>query len=514
MESQHSSSSSPSNIKAIKNNMARKETNLLAEGYPTDSTSEESVTQGDESDSDGECQRFMAPLTGKSNSATAGSIMFREDTHVIEVDCKYTKEEEKEIWYTRSQCDSFLKDCDEQAQKYEILLEEKQLAKLKKKPGKQPADEDSLDESIRSVGTKPNETSVCSLGLEAWTVEGWKKRRRRRKVSINAVLDEQFSAWDRGEIENREAMLTLYTNAAVSSKRSALKRGLQLQDEVEKFLLESTLNDYNRAVHTLSLLQQSLQCIKSTARSKRRVNVSPTPSTRRGSMNSSSTGNNQKTTATMKRSTSVPVSLSEGSTKSTTSIIDRAIAITTEKADRTPRAPSRRPTPLQCGLSPKSSGGPRVASLKNVPLPISLEESSPYDDVPLTPKSTKSKVSIDLLLHPPTPPSSERPTLSSGRRKPASVKTIDSDECRDNNVTKKKKKKKERKQQVQRQPEEKTGGKKSKVRKQRLSSISTGSKDKGKKTPKGKISEGASSRSLCSEVSITETTKKPSSTAW
>merc|ERR1712176_1339134 len=75
--------------------------------------------------------------------------------------------------------------------------------------------------------------------------------------------NEQYSAWNRGVVENAEMMSALYFAASATSKHSATKKGKELEAEVKQFMLVSTLEDYNRAVQTLNVLQKSLYIIKS-----------------------------------------------------------------------------------------------------------------------------------------------------------------------------------------------------------------------------------------------------------
>merc|ERR1712157_690537 len=215
--------------------------------------------------------------------------------------------------------DDFLQSCDEDAQKCEAHEKELRVAKLKKDIRKQrrmrrkeekrrnngidsesdlmdldmddDIADDSLDgdnniDSLGDVNKKEDDDSLCSLGLDAWTLEGYQTREHHRKKALDAVLNEQYSAWNRGVLENPEMMSALYFAASATSKHAATKKGKELEAEVKQFMLVSTLEDYNRAVQTLNVLQKSLYIIKSKnpkPKMNRRGSNESTKMNRRGS---------------------------------------------------------------------------------------------------------------------------------------------------------------------------------------------------------------------------------------
>ena len=127
------------------------------------------------------------------------------------------------------------------------------------------ADDDSVeisdvseDEESLADHDENQEGWMCPLGLEAWTLDGYKAREEHRQKAIDSVLNEQYAAWDRGMLENMEMMATLYFAASAISKHEAHKKARELEEDIQKQALISTLEDYNKAVQTLNVLQKSL----------------------------------------------------------------------------------------------------------------------------------------------------------------------------------------------------------------------------------------------------------------
>jgi hypothetical protein len=113
-----------------------------------------------------------------------------------------------------------------------------------------------------------NDDECCPLGLEAWSVKGYKTRQRNQKNAIDSVLDEQFSSWDRGILGCPDAIASLYFSASEASKKVASMKAIELEADVEQHLLESTLKEYTDAVHAYNILQHSFRSIKSGSNSK------------------------------------------------------------------------------------------------------------------------------------------------------------------------------------------------------------------------------------------------------
>merc|ERR1712176_119274 len=140
--------------------------------------------------------------------------------------------------------------------------------------------------------------------------------------------NEQYSAWNRGVVENAEMMSALYFAASATSKHSATKKGKELEAEVKQFMLVSTLEDYNRAVQTLNVLQKSLYIIKSK---------NPKPKMNRRGSNESTKMNRRGSNESMK----MKRRYSNESTRSdySSASMDRMLAISDATNDIAPRPP-------------------------------------------------------------------------------------------------------------------------------------------------------------------------------
>lgn len=361
-------------------------------------------------------------------SDSSYSVVFNDNNlvNIIEIDCDYTEEQISELWFTKVEYDEFLQACDDDAQKCEEHEKETRVNKLKKEikrqrrqrrkeekqlllqKQQQNAQAEGLgldDESMHSMGleneahdiliddsledddihdskreiNEGEEGWLCSYGLEAWTLEGYKEREYHRQKAIDAVLNEQYAAWDRGMIENSEMMSALYFAASATSKHSAAKKARELEEDVQEYTVVSTLDDYNKAVQALNVLQKSLHCIQNKNK-KTHVNTDRwSKSKRRGSNESAA------------------------SFGTATSIIDRALAITEKPIDQAPQQP----------IKPPLSSSSLLSNLP--PSPASSSSRKKYKQrvkVSGTPhKIYKSKAATNIIVAPPTPPVTKRRTV-------------------------------------------------------------------------------------------------------
>jgi len=335
-----------------------------------------------------------------SNYYNDSSIAFNDNMQIIEIDCNYSEEEVGDLWFTKDEYDDFLQACDDDAQKHEEHEKEMRVANLKKEIRKQrrqrrreeklqiklsPADsldesmnsmaldnmeddiiddsihEDELNESIREYD-EDQEGWLCSLGLEAWTLEGYQEREHHRQKAIDAVLNEQYAAWDRGMVENTEMMSALYFAASATSKHSAVIKARELEEDVQEYALVSTLEDYNKAVHSLNVLQKSLHSIKNKSKP----------------LKSKFDGKRQER---------------RNSAKAASSIIDRALAITEEPQDQAPQLPIKSSSLHTPETSPKPSSSSS-----------SWKKTKPRNASGAPPKIYKSKAATNIIVAPPTPP--------------------------------------------------------------------------------------------------------------
>ena len=355
------------------------------------------------------------------------SVAFNDNNlvNIIEIDCDYTEERISELWFTKVEYDEFLQACDDDAQKCEEHEKETHVNKLKKEIKRQrrqrrkeekhlllqeqqqnaQAEGLVLDESMHSMGLETEAEDIhiddifedddirdskreinedeegwrCSYGLEAWTLEGYKEREYHRQKAIDAVLNEQYTAWDRGMVENSEMMSALYFAASATSKHSASKKARELEEDVQEATVVSTLDDYNKAVQALNVLQKSLHCIHNKSK-KSHVNIDRwSKSKRRGSNESAA------------------------SIGTATSIVDRALAIREQPIDQAPQQP----------IKPPLSSSSLLSNLP--PSPASSSSRKKYKQrvkVSGTPhKIYKSKAAMNIIVAPPTPPVTKRRTV-------------------------------------------------------------------------------------------------------
>ena len=400
---------------------------------------------------DSETTLLTSPSSSRKSSNYDSTLVFDDNIKIIEVDCDYTDEQVAELWFTKTEYDDFLKACDEDAQKYEAHVKQLRVAKLKKEIRKQrrqrrreekrrqsldhtsnglapeddvmdvdmdvDMDDDVTDDSVTSessqrsngeINKKDDEGSLCSLGLEAWTLEGYQTREHNRQKAMDAVLNEQYAAWDRGVIENMEMMSALYFAASATSKHAAMKRGKEVEEDVKQLMVVSTLEDYNRAVHTLNVLQKSLYCIKSKndkikPKMNRRGSNENTKMNRRGSNENpkmNRRGSNESAKANRRGSIERGKLNRRGSNESCSSV-DRTMAVTDAAKDIAPRPPtnvlSDGEYALKSGTSESKPPTSSTMSRKKIKPRGSKVSGTPH-------KIYKSKQSMDILVAPPTPP--------------------------------------------------------------------------------------------------------------
>ena len=347
-------------------------------------------------------------MTSPCSSRIESSISFNDSHQIVEIDCNWTEKQVTELWFTKDEYDEFLQACDEDAQKCEEYEKEKRVNKLKKDLRKQrrqknkeqkTSQNEVLDESMNSMALmeqaedivddaadddtveskrdmiEDEEGGLCSLGLEAGTLEGYKEREHHRQKAIDAVLNEQYAAWDRGMVENVEMMSALYFAASATSKHSATKKARELEDDVQKYTVISTLEDYNKAVQALNVLQKSLHCIKGKNKKGNNKSVVKSRANRRGSIESTAS-----------------------SIGAASSIIDRALAVAEESNDQAPQAPNQPRPPPEPPLSPGSlQSRLKAKQQRTTRLPPQ--------------KIYKSKAATNIIYAPPTPPVTKRGTL-------------------------------------------------------------------------------------------------------
>jgi len=435
-----------------------------------------SRVQEDEPESDDQGQQFNTPLIQKPvlmidglDSANTlmtspcsslsrnneSTLVFNDYIKTVEVDCTYTDEEITQLWFTKTEYDDFLQSCDEDAQKCEAREKELRVAKLKKEIRKQrrqrrkeekrrqildhssspendlmddDMDDDIADDSLEGENPKgdasnnDDEEPICSLGLEAWTLEGYQTREHHRQKAMDAVLNEQYAAWDRGLVENTEMMSALYFAASATSKHSATKRGKQLEEDIKEFMVVSTLEDYNRAVQTLNVLQKSLYCIKSKNQrlrpkanrrgSNENTNKNDAKMNRRGSNE-----NTNKNDAKMNRRGSNESTKSSSKTNYSSSSVDRTMAVMDAANDKAPQPPMNALSDGSLALKSNESCPPPTASSTTARNGKKIKQRG--SKISGTPhKVYKSKASMNIIVAPPTPPTvkarrvSQKPSVS------------------------------------------------------------------------------------------------------
>merc|ERR1712176_1731634 len=218
--------------------------------------------------------------------------------------------------------------------------------------------------------------------------------------------NEQYSAWNRGVVENPEMMSALYFAASATSKHAATKKGKELEAEVKQFMLVSTLEDYNRAVQTLNVLQKSLYIIKS----KNPKSKASTKMNRRGSNESvkmNRRGSNESTKSYNNR----------GSDHSSSSM-DRMLAITGSANDVAPRPPMNELSEGELALKSGTSEEPSRSTSSTKSRKKMKPRGSKVSGTPH--KIYKSKASMNILVAPPTPPTvkARRVSYKPGAPKP------------------------------------------------------------------------------------------------
>ena len=365
---------------------------------------------------------MTSPCSSTEEPSSVGSrdftISFSDKHHVIEVDCDYTDEQVSRLWFTKEEYDDFLQACDEDAQKSEAYEKETRVNKLKKEIKRQRRQrqkeekrhrtrvDHGLDESMNSLAGQDEYTDasdddeldgpafdfdedqdgwLCSLGLEAWTLEGYKARELHRQKAIDSVLNEQYAAWDRGMLENAEMMSTLYFAASAITKHEAHKKAIELEKDIQELTVVSTLEDYNRTVQDLNVLQKSLQCIQKQREKKEGKQELPPLAKRRRS-----TGDAAPSSAPTVRRGSTG-GMGKASPKG---VIEHSTAISDSPVDRAPKQPIKSISPYP----PQSS---------------SSNASRKFKQRNSTQKVYKSKASTDILVALPTPPVTKKKSVAS-----------------------------------------------------------------------------------------------------
>ncbi len=367
---------------------------------------------------------MTSPCSSTEEPTSVGSrdftISFSDKHQVTEVDCDYTDEQVSRLWFTKEEYDDFLQACDEDAQKSEAYEKENRVNKLKKEIKRQRRQRQKeekrhrtradhvLDESMHSLAhfegqedytdvsdddelgdpffefNEDQEGWLCSLGLEAWTLDGYKARELHREKAIDSVLNEQYAAWDRGMLENAEMMSALYFAASAITKHEAQKKAIELEKDIQELTVVSTLEDYNRTVQDLNVLQKSLQCIQKQREKKEGKQELPPLAKRRGS-----TGNTAPSSAPAER---------RGSTggmgkASSTGVIEHSTSISDSPVDRAPKQPIKSLSPYPPQTS--SSSASRKFQQRNS-----------------TQKVYKSRAATDILVSLPTPPVTKKKSVA------------------------------------------------------------------------------------------------------
>ena len=244
-----------------------------------------------------------------STTCSYSAIKIMDTVEVFDIECDYTPEEISNIWFTQDEYKGFSKHCDNEAQRVEYCTKQRKIkrkihdrkrlhrqAKRNQKKiqkQKEQEDEEDGDSIIENSNDDTNtnneednseedddddddyddyddddyEDDDTPLGLEAWTIDGYKTRQRNQKNAIDSVLDEQFASWDRGMLSQPSVISVLYFSASKASKKFSHMKATKLATHVKKYLLESTLKEYADAVQALSILQKSLHSIKNGSHS-------------------------------------------------------------------------------------------------------------------------------------------------------------------------------------------------------------------------------------------------------
>jgi len=380
----------------------------------------------DESENTGMTSPCSSSKTHSSLQSRDFTIQFCDDHNIQEIDCDYTDEQVSKLWFTKEEYDFFLEECDEDAQKHEEWEKETRVNKLKKeirRQRRQRQKEDKrtpriraaevLDESINSQAnfeideydceddSDDDESSVpeydedqdgwmCPLGLEAWTLDGYKARELHRQKAIDSVLVEQYAAWDRGMVENMEMMSALYFAASAISKHEAHKKAKELEEDIQQQVIVSTLEDYNKAVQTLNVLQKSLACIKSKQNAREASKVESRPLARRrgstGGIGAGSVAPRRGSTGSMGSESAISSMASPE--------IDRTLALSEHSLDQAPQLPTKSYNPPQPSYPPQTASS---SSARKKPKQRKNNDSASQ-------KVYKSKAQMDIIFMPPTPP--------------------------------------------------------------------------------------------------------------
>ncbi len=380
----------------------------------------------DESENTGMTSPCSSSKTHSSLQSRDFTIQFCDDHDILEIDCDYTDEQVSKLWFTKEEYDFFLEECDEDAQKHEEWEKETRVNKLKKEikrqrrqrqkedkrtprirsaealdesmnsqanfePGEDGGEDDSDDDESVPEYNEDEDGWMCPLGLEAWTLDGYKAREQHRQKAIDSVLNEQYAAWDRGMVENMEMMSALYFAASAISKHEAHKKAKELEEDIQQQVVVSTLEDYNKAVQTLNVLQKSLACIKSKQKAREASKVEARPlARRRGSTGGIGTGS-----VAPRRGSTGSIGSESAISSMASPEIDRMLALSEHSLDLAPQLPAKSSYPTQ---------NASASSARKKPKQRKSNDSA-------TQKIYKSKAQTEIIFMPPTPPVTKKPAV-------------------------------------------------------------------------------------------------------
>jgi hypothetical protein len=164
---------------------------------------------------------FCHDPSDNSSFAKPTMIRFAQMEEVYEVPTvkDFSLEETQAMWYDTKEYDIFNDEC------------EMALAKIES-------------------GIHLRDKKYSSIGLEGWTKDGERKRRRNRVESLDVVLDEQFAQWKDG-IEDFDTIAELYIARSEHCQMVAVTRGLVMEREVQEYLA-TTMDQCNDSLSSLT----------------------------------------------------------------------------------------------------------------------------------------------------------------------------------------------------------------------------------------------------------------------
>jgi len=183
--------------------------------------------------------------------STTSTIRFAqsEDVHHIPPVEEMPPDVIKAVWYGDEDYSSFRKQCELTANKME-------------------------------EGKTMKDKNHSALGLDAWTLQGHRRRERNRCDSVDVVLDEQFAQWDDGQ-DDHESIAQLYKARTEHPQMVANTKALVMEREVQEYMSQ-TLEDYD----TLSVASyySSRRDVSLSGMNHKNNNVPGTPKRRRSSV--------------------------------------------------------------------------------------------------------------------------------------------------------------------------------------------------------------------------------------